>query len=503
MSAKHADPPRGLMSTARSPLFDGKFGRLFRSLPPAAFGASEAENIANLTKLGAAMSSDADPADPKDGKDDEESGIPALYTYLGQFIDHDLTFDPASSLQQQNDPDALVDFRSPAFDLDNVYGRGPSDQPYLYDGGNAFLLGDPIHGGTDPQAKDLPRNSAAVRRALIGDPRNDENAIVSQLQGLSLRFHNRVLADNHGISFEEAQRLVRFSYQYVILNDFLPRIIHSTVLAQLKTHGRYDRGKLAFFIPRHNPFMPIEFSAAAYRLGHSMVRPGYQLNDEVLLPIFPDPPRLPEGLTGFRVLNPAWALDWGRFIDINIRNYDGSDADKSKRLQFAYRLDTSLVNPLTKLPQAVVSDPPPSLAARNLLRGWRLGLPSGQRVAHRMGVVPLTDESILIGKAADNPDAPLPSILTVSPVFRNNCPLWTYVLAEAIQHKEPVKIPVNENVTINTPRMGPVGGRIIAEVFLGLMFNDRHSLLTLQPNWQPPTGPEYTLKDFVRYALGA
>src|ERR1700730_13960160 len=339
MSAKHADPPRGLMSTTRSPLFDGKFGRLFRSLPPAAFGASEADNIANRTKLGAAMSSDADPADPKDGKDDEESGIPALYTYLGQFIDHDLTFDPASSLQKQNDPDALVDFRSPAFDLDNVYGRGPSDQPYLYDGGNAFLLGDPIHGGTDPRARDLPRNSANVRRALIGDPRNDENAIVSELQGLFLRFHNRVLADNQGISFEDAQRMVRFSYQYVILHDFLPRIIHSSVLDQLKTSGRYDRGKLAFFLPRHGPFMPVEFSAAAYRLGHSMVRPGYRLNDEVLLPIFPDPPRLPEGLTGFRALNPAWGLDWGRFIDIDIRNHDGSDADKSKRLQFAYPLD--------------------------------------------------------------------------------------------------------------------------------------------------------------------
>src|SRR6266478_420320 len=201
MSAKHADPPRGLMSTARSPLFDGKFGRLFRSLPPAAFRASEAENIANLTKLGAAMSSDADPADPKDGKDDEESGIPALYTWLGQFIDHDLTFDPASSLQKQNDPDALVDFRSPAFDLDNVYGRGPSDQPYLYDNGPTFLLGDKIGGGSDPNARDLPRNVAPAdeadkknghaRRALIGDPRNDENAIVSQLQGLFLRFHNR------------------------------------------------------------------------------------------------------------------------------------------------------------------------------------------------------------------------------------------------------------------------------------------------------------------------
>src|SRR6266849_2595955 len=117
MSAKHGNPLRGLMSTARSPLFDGKFGRLFRSLPAATFGATEDDNVANLAKLGIAMSSEADPADPKVGKDDEESGIPALYTYLGQFIDHDLTFDPASSLQQQNDPDALVDFRTPAFDL--------------------------------------------------------------------------------------------------------------------------------------------------------------------------------------------------------------------------------------------------------------------------------------------------------------------------------------------------------------------------------------------------
>ena len=137
MSGKHGDPPRGLMSTARSPLFEGKFGRLFRSTA-ATFGSSEQENIANLTRLGAAMSSEADPADPKDGKDDEESGIPALYTYLGQFIDHDLTFDPASSLQKQNDPDALVDFRTPAFDLDNIYGRGPADQPYLYDGEMRF-----------------------------------------------------------------------------------------------------------------------------------------------------------------------------------------------------------------------------------------------------------------------------------------------------------------------------------------------------------------------------
>src|SRR6267143_7109881 len=142
MSERHSVPIRGLMSAKTSPLFQGRFGRMFRSLPHAKFGATDKENVDNLAALGSAMSAPFDP--PKDGKDDEESGIPALYTYLGQFIDHDITFDPMSTLIQHSDPDALTDFRTPAFDLDNVYGRGPSDQPYLYDDGPKFLLGDPL-----------------------------------------------------------------------------------------------------------------------------------------------------------------------------------------------------------------------------------------------------------------------------------------------------------------------------------------------------------------------
>src|SRR6202022_1098231 len=169
MGQRHGTPIRGLMATKHSPLFEGRFCRLFSSLPSARFGSTDDENVKNLTLLGQKMSSTFDP--PTDGKDPEESGVPALHTYLGQFIDHDITFDPASSLQMQDDPDALTDFRTPAFDLDNVYGRGPDDQPYLYDGMNSFLLGDPLTGG-DPKATDLPRNSAKVRRALIGDPRN-------------------------------------------------------------------------------------------------------------------------------------------------------------------------------------------------------------------------------------------------------------------------------------------------------------------------------------------
>ena len=206
----------------------------------------------------------------------------------------------------------------------------------------------------------------------------------------------------------------------------------------------------------------------------------------------------PEGLTGFREMNPAWGIDWGRLIDIDVRDYDPA-GDKSKRLQFAYRIDTSTVNPLSNLPPSVAVNPS-SLPARNLLRGWRLGLPSGQRVAHAMGVKPLHDEQILIGKfvnplpTSPDPEAPQP-ITSISSVFARNCPLWTYILAETQAFQESVTLPVNESVTILTPRLGPVGGRIVAEVFLGLMFGDNHSFLNQDPNWQPPQGPGYALKD--------
>src|ERR1700676_1108015 len=506
MSGRHSEPVRGLMSTKNSPLFQGRFGRMFRSLPAATFGATDAENLANLAALGARMSADFDP--PKDGEDEEESGIPTLYTYLGQFIDHDITFDPASSLQKQNDPDALTDFRTPAFDLDSVYGRGPDDQPYIYDGGNQFLLGDPIRGGNDANAKDLPRNNANPRRALIGDPRNDENSIVSQLQGLFLRFHNRTVADNPTLDFPSLQRLVRFHYQWVVLHDFLGRVVHSSVLDELKSDdtGQFDRTKLKFFHWKHEPFMPVEFSVAAYRLGHSMIRPGYRLNDndKTLLPIFAVAPNtipgfpngFPIGLDGFKAMDPARGIDWGRFVDIDIRSYgtdNPADAATRQRLQFAYRLDTSLVTPLSFLPPSVASDPPPSLPQRNLIRSLELGLPTGQDVARAMHVQVLADKDILIGKAVDNPApgdvlGPIDSILGLE-AFKKNCPLWTYILAEAFQNQEPVQIPVTEAITITTPRLGPVGGRIVAEVFLGLMFGDKNSFLNLDPNCHPAPGP--------------
>jgi Animal haem peroxidase len=492
---------------------------MFRSLPAATYGATDAESRTALMALGDAMIAKLDP--PKDGFDGEESGIPALYTYFGQFIDHDITFDPMTTLIQHNDPDAVTDFRTPALDLDNVYARGPGDQPYLYeDDGVHFLLGDKLDSG----ALDLPRNGADARRALIGDPRNDENSIVSQFQALMLRFHNRVVDENPTLSFSSVQRIVRWHYQWVVIYDFLPKIVSASVLNALKTDKQYDQKKLQFYHWKNDPFMPVEFSVAAYRLGHSMVRPGYRLNDDdsTLLPIFPVPETVPgapaggisPGLTGFQAMAKNRGIDWGRFIDIGAPRAYGGDPDSikppdphmKKRLQFAYRIDTSVVTPLSVLPAAVASDKPPSLAQRNLLRGFELGLPKGQNVAKAMGETPLADDQIIIGKAVDaaqDRDS-LGPITKVSAAFEGKCPLWTYILAEAAATRKPVPIPVTPPTTISTPQLGPVGGRIVAEVFLGMLFGGNDSFLSADPGWTPTIGNAkgaFALRDLVAYAL--
>ncbi|HEY2320605.1 MAG TPA: heme peroxidase family protein [Solirubrobacteraceae bacterium] len=524
----HGTRIRGLSLTGGSPATGGRFGRLFAALGPADFGATDAQSEAALKRLGRAMVSSEDP--PKDGPDNEESGFPAAYTYLGQFIDHDLTFDPVSSLARQDDPDALVDFRTPRFDLDDVYGRGPDDQPYLYSGGRTFLLGRPLTGGglgTVLSARDLPRSNGSggdpsSHRAIIGEPRNDENVIVSQFQGLMLRFHNVVATRNPGMAFAEVQRLVRFHYQWVVLNDFLPTVVSKSVLAQVLPHvvtGTnviVDPPTVDFFDPG-NPIMPLEFSAAAYRFGHSMIRPAYRLNDEIApLPIFafPSAPNAP-ALGGFTEFPSQWAIDWGRFIDLEARPY-GNPAEAGaagssgnlQRTQLAYKIDTSLVDPLKDLPLRVASDPPPSLPARNLLRGWRLRLPSGQAVARAMGLAPMADADIKIGKFTGDPADIKGSILDPTlggPAFAGNCPLWTYVLAET----QAVDIPfatTDGTQTISSRRLGPVGGRIVAETFAGLMLADPSSFLNVDPLFMPDTtlanaGGTFGLRELIAAAV--
>jgi Animal haem peroxidase len=499
----HGVDVRGANLSRSSTLFQGRFGRMFRALPPADFGANDTASMQALTTLGAAMVSVPDLADPKDGPDNEESGIPAIYTYFGQFIDHDLTFDPASFLQKQDDPDALVDYRTPAFDLDNVYGRGPDDQPYLYENGRIFILGEPLTGAAaNPSARDLPRSQPvdAVNpgRAIIGDPRNDENVIISQLQGLFHRFHNHIALANPAWPFERVQREVRFHYQWVILHDFLPTLVsHEALRTVWPKQDALSPPNLQFFHWRNEPYMPLEFSAASYRFGHSMVRPGYRLSESVPpLSIFAANPAA--ALTGFRKFPANWAIDWNLFANLEPR-----DPVNSTRTQLAYKIDTSIVNPLGALPASIASDPPPSLAARNLLRGWRMRLPTGQDVARAMELEPLQDTDIRIGKFTGDPADILGSITDVAGVgFTGNCPLWTYILAETVQ--EPISLATTQGaVAFEARKLGPVGGRIVAETFAGLLIGDSHSYLAQDPLWRPSLAAngKFGLHDLIKAAL--
>jgi hypothetical protein len=527
----HGSTVRGLTLSRSSKLFGGQFGRMFRALPPADFGDSDTETEQNLLKLGEAMVAPHD--DPKDGPDAEESGIPSAYTYLGQFADHDLTFDPASSLQQQDDPDGLIDFRTPRFDLDCVYGKGPDDAPYLYTSDGRFIQGRALTGAAgNPKARDLPRSQPTdpaqpedinnARRAVIGDPRNDENVIVSQLQGLFQRFHNKLMAEDTGPArsrFQRVQREVRFHYQWMLVNDFLPKLIWKSVLEEIiphhykNTNVRADPPRLIYFDLDGEPVMPLEFAAAAYRFGHSMVRPGYRLSETVPpLPIFSPNPNA--SLTGFHEFRGNWALDWGRFMDLAPLDFGDEDNEadpgNTNRLQLAYKIDTSLVDPLGNLPNPPF-DPPLSLggtkllslAQRNLMRGWRMRLPSGQAVAHAMGVAPLPDSQILIGKFTGEAGDIKGQITDFGAAFKGNCPLWTYILAETKEAMVALKTKQGDK-SIKTRQLGPVGGRIVAETFIGLLLADETSYFNQDPIWKPSkanTQGRFGLKEFIQTAL--
>src|SRR5262245_18452642 len=118
--ASNASPPhfhgvlRGLDSTPSSPQFEGRFGRMFRTTAAKFI-------VEDLEALAEEMVVEAEEDSTPEAEDDEEenSGISAGITYLGQFIDHYISFDPICSLEMQNDPVSLVDFRTPRFDLDS------------------------------------------------------------------------------------------------------------------------------------------------------------------------------------------------------------------------------------------------------------------------------------------------------------------------------------------------------------------------------------------------
>ncbi|HET7092663.1 MAG TPA: heme peroxidase family protein [Thermomicrobiales bacterium] len=442
----------------------GGFGRLF---PLPAFAEPSDAVVAALQEMGK-------PGGLMDARDPLERGPKALIadpalsagnpdnpthtagtTFMGQFFDHDITFDATTQLAQPAKPEAVPNARSPRFDLDTVYGAGPVASGHLYDGTDPIKLR--IESGG--LFEDVPRREDGG--AILGDPRNDANLMVAGIQAAFILFHNRVVdwvrdegtLDSDADIFAAARRLTTWHYQWLIVHEFLPLFIGQPLVDDVMTKGP------RFFAPaKGQAFIPIEFSGAAYRFGHSMVRPSYRANlaGDNGAPFFPllfDPAQDgkadPDDLRG-GARAPRRFIGWQTFFDFG----DG-EVKRNKRI------DAKLSTPLFTLPlNAIAShDAPTSLAQRNLLRHLTWALPSGQAIALAMDVEALSP-------------ADLDDLAAFGVGFERNTPLWHYLLKEA-------------EVVEDGLRLGPVGGRIVGEVFLGLLRADPDSYLAMLPSWRP------------------
>lgn len=379
--------------------------------------------------------------------------ITAGNTFVGQFIDHDLTRDAGSRLGRPDALDRSTNLRTARFDLDSVYGGGPLESTDLYSDDFRFLVES---GG---QFEDLPRDDE--NQAIIADPRNDENLIVSGLQVGFLLFHNAVMdrVEAAGLSggdaFAEAQRIVRWHYQWMVLHEYLPAIVGSDLIADIRQNGR------RFYKPSR-PTIPVEFQTSAFRFGHSQVRPSYRANlagddGEPFFAMVFDPTTFgdadPDDLTGGHRAARRF-IGWQTFFDFG----DG-EVKPNKTI------NPKISTPLFRLPSSTLPMDrggelgPTSLATRNLLRHLTWQIPTGQEVAQQMGVDRLSS-------------ADLSAFSGFGAALDSETPLWLYILREA-------------EVVHDGQTLGPVGGRIVAEVFLGLLDLDDTSFPVVEPNWRP------------------
>jgi hypothetical protein len=443
----HGAELRGMYLTTKDRLAEGRFGMMFKKLP--AFAPKDDLLIDLAGKMVE--------SDTGDSFLNTSKRLFAGFTFIGQFMDHDITLDTTPFDQQQQDPDAKVNFRTPRYDLDSVYGGGPGNDPQLYDAAGVKLrLETNVNG-----VLDVPRDG---NKAIIGDPRNDENLIIVQFHKAVAQFHNKIVdyAESQGIRkewrFETARRLARWHYQWAVIHDFIPRMTGDDFVGTNGTVYKEISGKppvinLSYYKPTNRdgrPFMPVEFAVAAYRFGHSLIRPFYVLNETGPVDIFGA-----EGgrnLNGGRPIPSDLVMVWN-----NILPDLGNPTPRPPR-----KIDTKLSIPLSTLPASAVppsTDPTTTnLAIRNTLRGKRVGLPSGQQVAKAMRVPVLSNATL--GLSND-------------PGWGGEAPLWYYILKEA------------ERDPYNGERLGPVGGRIMAETLVGLLQRDPNSYLYLDPAWKP------------------
>ena len=423
----HCLSPARVRAAIDAPIAAATYGRMFRELPSLEADERFLHAMGRAGGLCDCRATDDSPA----SLGESAAGWPIF----GQFVAHDTTADRSVLRSHPNTAD-LRNARSPQLNLECLYGDGPIGHPFLYQRNDPakFLLG--LDGA------DLQRNAEGI--AVIGDPRNDSHMLMSQLHLAMLKAHNafvdeaRLAGAANDRVFEEAARQLRWHYQWIVLNEFLPALVGQTLADQVL------RESPQWFRPGPAGFIPLEFADAAYRYGHAQIRHRYQLNRQAdPVPLFPD-------LLGFRPVPREHLVDWTLFFDAPA----ATSAQRSKKI------DGRLVRALIQLPVAVTGeceiDDYHSLAVRDLQRGQGVGLPSGEAVARHIGIVPLTEEQVGLN----------------STDWHGETPLWSYVLREA-------------DACAGGHRLGPVGGRIVTEVLVGLIDADATSYRQGDHEWRP------------------
>jgi hypothetical protein len=501
------------------------FGRMFPSLAPLRPDTDPAVSLANLAGLADAM------LEPGGGFD---TTLGAAYTYWGQFVDHDVTLD----LQPQPDADfsfggtsardplldpqgnVVSDFESDKLDLSQIYGGGPSVSPQLYaSDGLHFLVPANVNGVID-----LPRR--ADGSAIIVETRNDENQILSQLHVALLLFHNNVV-DALGITnFARAMQTVVRYYQWATLHDFMPALFGQSVIDELASgkHQVYDPGADVA-----RPIMPVEFSTAAYRFGHSLVRNAYSMNPVISPNNKNARNTLFAGVAGATgaaggtgtPLTPAGDLHGGYPLtldhQIDWRNFHEDLFDSSVLGASLQVLKQPGADGLHMIGQSMFGQPPGvplrgtgagmpiggpagvqpagsnSIAYRDFVRGFRYLLPSGQDVASAYGLAPI------------DPTVAIPSSV---PGFSTGTPLFFYVLYEAFLNNH-ASASINDFDNTGTAndfqqaQLGPVGARICVDVLLRLIDLNPHGITHGSFSPQPPIAPaagQFSIADLLTFA---
>jgi hypothetical protein len=447
------------------------FGRLFPELP-----SYNAPDDATLDALTAAVTTTGSPGplfDNGAADGNNPAGVRAFFTYLGQFLDHDMTLDSLPLPVDFVDPNTIPNDRDQRLNLDSVYGSRKRPNPALYEAdGKRLRVND----------RDLPRN--ANGSAIIGDPRNDENQVIAQIHVAFLRAHNKLIVDQR-FKFEDARQLMEWRHQWIVVHEFLPEVLDPDVYADVFRANRNDAHITQVHTRYYDPSnaaraeMPVEFSVGAYRFGHSQVRAAYRMVEGgPFIQVFnPDP--TVDNLRGGRPIVPGHVIFWPNFL-----NVDGL----LPAVNVSRKIDTLLSAGLFNLPiPGAEAGGTAILAKRNIQRAREYGLPSGQAMAKRLGIpvlknsdiaaqIPGLDAAGAAGAAGltDDPNGP----------YKGEAPLWLYILAES-------------QIAHNGAKLGPVGSRIVAEVIGGLLAADKNSYIR---RGYVPDGGSYRAEDLLREA---